>query len=171
MGSEVLAPISKAGVGTGSYLVYDAAYRKIASGRAGHGLAGDLHEFQLTPRGTAFLSIYRNRVADLLRIATGGSGVLPQGELHPDLVNRLASEAAKSAGHVLQMCIRALDYCPPVDITFGDYLRAMVTADRDFGSDESMFHSVALVEAFRRRGIYPREVRTLSVDEPEPPAR
>ena len=51
--------ISKAGVGTGSYLVYDAAYRKIASVKAGHGLAGDLHEFQLTPRGTAFLSVYR----------------------------------------------------------------------------------------------------------------
>jgi hypothetical protein len=112
----------------------------------------------------AFLAIYRGRVADLLRIATGGTGRLPEGEIHPDLVNRLANEAARTAERFLQNGIRALDYCPPVDITFGDYLRAMVTADRDFGSDESMFYSVALVEAFRRRGIYPREVRTLSVD-------
>ena len=57
--------ISKAGIGTGSYLVYDAAYRRIASVKAGHGLAGDLHEFQLTPRGTAFLSSYRSVPYDL----------------------------------------------------------------------------------------------------------
>ena len=34
------------------------------------------------------------------------------------------------------MCIRALDYCPPVDITFGDYLRALITADRDLVPDD-----------------------------------
>ena len=112
----------------------------------------------------AFLSVYKARIADLLRIATGGTGRLPEGEIHPDLVNRLAQEAALTADHVLQGCIRALDYCPPVDITFGDYLRAMVTADLDFGADESMRCSVALVEAFRARGIYPRDVRTLSID-------
>ncbi len=27
------------------------------------------------------------------------------------------------------MCIRAIDYCAPVGITFGDYLRAVITAD------------------------------------------
>ena len=112
----------------------------------------------------AFLAIYRNRVADLLRIATGGSGVLPEGELHPDLVNRLASEATKSARHVLLMCIRALDYCPPVDVTFGEYLRALVTADADLVPDDEKNYRIAFVEAFRRRGIYPRDVRTLSVD-------
>jgi hypothetical protein len=48
----------------------------------------------------AFLSIYKSRVADLLRIATSGTGVLPAGQLHPDLVNRLADEAAKSAQHI-----------------------------------------------------------------------
>ncbi len=30
---------------------------------------------------------------------------------------------------MLNTCIRALDYCPPVDITFGDYLRAIITAE------------------------------------------
>ncbi len=44
----------------------------------------------------AFLSIYKSRIADLLRIATGGTGQLPEGQLHPDLVERLAHEAAKS---------------------------------------------------------------------------
>jgi hypothetical protein len=110
----------------------------------------------------AFLSIYKRRVADLLRIATSGTGVLPEGELHPDLVNRLAHEASKTAQHILNICIRALDYCPPVDINFGDYLRALITADADLVPNDDRGYRIALVEAFRRRGIFPRDVRTLS---------
>lgn len=110
----------------------------------------------------AFLSIYKCRIADLLRIASNGSGILTPGELHPDLVHRLADEAAKSARHVLDMCIRALDYCPPVDITFGDYLRAIITADTDLYSEDELGYRIAFIEAFRRRGIYPRDIKTLS---------
>ena len=109
-----------------------------------------------------FLSIYKCRIADLLRIATNGTGVLPDGELHPDLVNRLANEASKTAQQILTMCIRALDYCPPVDITFGDYLRALITADTDLVPDDDLGYRVAMIEAFKRRGIYPRDIRTLS---------
>src|SRR6185503_8284906 len=112
----------------------------------------------------AFITIYKARARDLMRIATGGTGVLPQGELHPDLVNRLSEEAAKSAQHVLNMCIRALDYCPPVDLTFGEYLRAIITADVDLVPDDDKYYRLAFIEAFRRRGIYPRDVRSLSVD-------
>jgi len=112
----------------------------------------------------AYLSIYRSRVEDLFRIASGGSGVLGPGALHPDLVNRLAYEAAKSARHVLNMCIRALDYCPPVEITFGDYLRALVTADADMAPEDERGYRVAFIEAFRMWGIYPRNVRSLSIE-------
>lgn len=112
----------------------------------------------------AFLAIYRRRVADLLRIASSGTGILPEGELHPDLVNRLASEAAKAAQHVLSVCIRALDYCPPVDINFGDYLRAIITADVDLVPDDDLGYRIAFIEGFRRRGIYPRDIRALSVE-------
>jgi hypothetical protein len=66
----------------------------------------------------AFNKIYESRVADLRRIATRGSGILPKGTLHPDLVDRLTREASRAAEHVLEMCIRALDYMPPVEITF-----------------------------------------------------
>jgi hypothetical protein len=110
----------------------------------------------------AFLSIYKSRVADLLRIASNGSGILPQGDLHPDLVNRLAEEASKSAAHVLTMCIRALDYCPPIDITFGDYLRAIITADSDLIKEDTRNYRLAFIDAFRRRGIYPEGIKTLS---------
>lgn len=112
----------------------------------------------------AFLSIYQFRSRDLLRLASGGTGVLQQGELHPDLVDRLAQEAAKAAGHVLNMCIRALDYCPPVDLTFGEYLRALITADIDLMPGDPLRYRVAFIEAFRRRGIYPGGIRALSED-------
>lgn len=110
----------------------------------------------------AFLAIYRTRVADLLRLYTSGTGNLPEGDIHPDLVDRLSAEAARSASHVLGICIRALDYCPPVDLTFGEYLRALITADIDAFPEDNHNYRVAFVEAFRRRGIYPRDVRTLS---------
>jgi hypothetical protein len=112
----------------------------------------------------AFISIYQRRVADLLRIASGGTGVLASGALHPDLVNRLAMEAAKAAQHVLTMCIRALDYAPPVAMTFGDYLRALITADIDIVPDDDRGYRVAFIESFRRRGIYPHDVRNLAIE-------
>jgi hypothetical protein len=71
--------------------------------------------------------------------------VLPTGRVHPDLVGRLAGEAARSAGHVLTMCIRALDYLPPVDVTFFDYLRARITADYDLVRDDRNNYRVAVV--------------------------
>jgi subtilisin family serine protease len=124
----------------------------------------------------AYLRIYEDRVADLKRIATGGTGVLPEGDLHPDLVGRMANEAAKSAGHVLRMCIRAMDYVPPTDITFGEFLRALITADVDLVPDDDRRYRVAFIEAFRKWGIYPRDVRTLSEETlrwtpPEPQRR
>jgi hypothetical protein len=112
----------------------------------------------------AFLAIYRNRTRDLLRIATGGTGILPLGDIHPDLVERLAQEASKTSQHLLLMCIRAIDYCPPVDVTYGDYLRALITADFDLVPEDDRNYRIALIEAFRGWGIYPEDVRTLSVE-------
>ena len=117
----------------------------------------------------AFLKIYQNRTADLLRLSTGGTGVLPAGAIHPDLVQRLAQEAAKAAGHVLNMCIRALDYIPPLDITFYEYLRGIITADLDLVSDDQFNYRIAFIEAFQQRGLYPYHpdptaLDTLSVD-------
>ena len=110
----------------------------------------------------AFLSIYKTRTADLLRLATGGTGVLPEGSISIDLVDRLAREASKVAGHVLNICIRALDYCPPVDLNFGEYLRGLITADTDLVPNDRYGYRTAFIEAFHNRGIYPWDVKNLS---------
>ena len=119
----------------------------------------------------AFLSIYQSSIADLLRIATGGTGTLPPGRLHPDLVSRVTSEAVKTADRFLAMVVRSFDYMPVVDATFGDLVRAIVTADHDlYPADEGRLRAT-LVEALRARGIHP-DVAALSdtaMRWPEPP--
>ncbi len=109
-----------------------------------------------------FFTAYQTAIADLLRIATAGSGVLPEGALHPDLVRRVSLEARTAAQRILTMCIRSFQYLPPVDVTFSDFLRSIVTADRDlYPSDEDGLRA-ALIEGFRRRGIYPSMVASLA---------
>jgi hypothetical protein len=110
----------------------------------------------------AYLDVHQASIADLLRIATGGSGVLPPGRLHPDLVNRVADEAVKHADRLLCMVVRAFDYLPAVDVTFGDVVQAIVTADRALFPDDAGHLRGTLVEAMRRRGIYPSRVSSLA---------
>jgi hypothetical protein len=112
----------------------------------------------------AFFLTYQSRIKDLIRIATGGTGRLPEGDLHPDLVNRIAGEASAASQSMLRMCIRAFDYLPPVDVTFGDYLRALVTADYELSEADVNGQRGAVVEAFRIRGIYPSNVTSLAQD-------
>ncbi len=63
------------------------------------------------------------------------------------------------------MCIRGLDYCPPVDVDFGTYLRAVITADTAVWPQEKYPYRVAFIEAFRQWGIYPDRVRGMSESE------
>lgn len=110
-----------------------------------------------------FVRTFEKRTVDLIRIATGGSGRLPEGEIHPDLVARLTIDCSRTAQAVLAMCVRATDYLPPVDPTFSDYLRAMVTADYELNRDDASGLRAAMIEAFRVRGIRP-ETPFLAVD-------
>ncbi len=50
--------ISVHGFGLGEDTIADTAYQDIAHVRAGNGVEADLHEFQLTPRGTALITAY-----------------------------------------------------------------------------------------------------------------
>jgi Arylsulfotransferase (ASST) len=42
--------------GTGEDVIYDTAYHQLATVKAGNGLSADLHEFELTPQGTALIA-------------------------------------------------------------------------------------------------------------------
>jgi hypothetical protein len=110
----------------------------------------------------AFINVFRRKTQRLVRLATGGSGRLPPGDMPLDLQAALAEKASKLAGQFLTMCIRAVDYCPPVDITFGEYLRAVITADRDLVRDDTWAYREAWIDAFRRYHIFPNQVSDLS---------
>jgi hypothetical protein len=49
---------TNAGVGVGEDVIYDSSYRPVGVVQAGNGLSADLHEFQLTPAGTALITAY-----------------------------------------------------------------------------------------------------------------
>ena len=121
----------------------------------------------------AFLTVFRRKSARLLRLCTGGTGVLPEGDLSPDLVDALAEKATSLAEQFLTICIRAVDYCPPVDLRFGEFLRAVLTADYDLVPSDPWGYREAWIDAFQRRGIYPHGVASLSEDallwRPPPP--
>lgn len=86
------------------------------------------------------------------------------GPLDPTLASLLADEARTLARQFLSIVIRAIDYCPPVDVTFGDYLRALITADVDLVPDDPYGYRDALVDAFAKRRIAPMDVPNLAED-------
>jgi hypothetical protein len=108
----------------------------------------------------AFLTIYGKRTEDLLRIGGVTRGEIKR--LDADLTARLTREAAKTADHVLRMCMRALDYMPPVDVRFGEFLRGIITADTDLVPIDTYNYRVAFAEAFRRRGIMVADCLSMS---------
>ncbi|MDO8310967.1 MAG: hypothetical protein Q7T25_03410, partial [Sideroxyarcus sp.] len=112
----------------------------------------------------AFATVFERKTRRFVQLATGGSGILPPGELSPYLIDILAEQAAQLASHFLSICIRAVDYCPPVDLLFGEYLRAMITADYALVPDDRWAYREAIVDAFRAHGIYPTNVANLSED-------
>lgn len=112
----------------------------------------------------AFATIYELKTRALVKLATGGSGVLPPGDISDGLTDVLTKHACKLASQFLSVCIRAIDYCPPVDITFGEYLRAVITADVDLVPDDDWGYREAWIDAFRRYEIYPADVTNLSED-------
>jgi hypothetical protein len=108
--------------------------------------------------------IYTRKTARYVRLATGGTGNLAMGELPADLQVVLAEEASRLASQFLSICIRAVDYCPPVDLEFGEFLRAVITADRELVPDDPWAYREAWIDAFRGRGILVSGVSNLDED-------
>ncbi|MCA1397951.1 peptidase M4 [Bradyrhizobium sp. BRP56] len=110
----------------------------------------------------AYFTVYTRRTSDLFRIHRAGGGNLDHDDLPTPLAERLATEASRTAEQFFVICARALDYCPPVDITFGDFLRAVLTADLDLHPKDPDGVRDAVMQAFRLRGIIADGVASFS---------
>lgn len=94
----------------------------------------------------AFLDAWVDRLRRL--------GEVSPGELD---LSRVVEDGAEAADTLLTMAIRALDYLPPVDLEFSDYLSALLTADRESRPDDTKYrYRRMLLEGCRRYGIDPR---------------
>lgn len=93
----------------------------------------------------AFIEVWLKRLKDLGRTSPRG--------LSRD---RVVEEGAEVADYLLTMFIRALDYAPPVDLQFCDYLSALLTADREIRPDDSKYNfRRALLDSFERYKMPP----------------
>jgi hypothetical protein len=106
----------------------------------------------------SYLRVFRRKTQKFLTLSGRKAG----DPLSATLVETLASEAAKIARQFLGICIRAIDYCPPVDLELGEYLRAMITADRLLVPQDPCNYRETIIESFADRKIYPRGVSALS---------
>lgn len=71
--------ISVHGFGQGEDVILDSAYAQIAHVRAGNGLQADLHDFQLTPQGTALITAYDPIYCNLSSLGGSADGAVTDG--------------------------------------------------------------------------------------------
>lgn len=76
----------------------------------------------------AFVTVWVNRLKSLGEVE---KGYLDRG--------RVVEEGASVADYLLTMAIRALDYTPPVNLEFCDYLSAVLTSDREINPDDTRY--------------------------------
>ncbi len=119
----------------------------------------DLGAVLLSAMFDAFSTGFERATGTLRRSLIAANGRLP----HEGVV-WLAKEAVKIAKRFLNIAIRAIDYCPPFHCTFGEYLRALLTADRDVNGEEGIPYREIVITSFRRFGITVPDVPTLSED-------
>jgi hypothetical protein len=112
----------------------------------------------------AFFSVYMKRADPMFRIYRSGGMATVSADLPASLAELLATCAAQTAVQFFQLCARSIDYCPPIDITYGDFLRAIITVSRDLDPADNDGVRDALMEAFRLRGIYSESASFYSED-------
>ena len=99
----------------------------------------------------AFLSVWVKRLEALGDI----KGTFDRG--------RVVEEGATIADYLLTMVIRALDYAPPVNLEFCDFLSAVLTSDREINPNDSKYKfRETLLKSFLSYGIKPRSAGTAS---------
>ncbi|MFZ2295765.1 MAG: hypothetical protein WB542_17515 [Polaromonas sp.] len=76
-------------------------------------------------------------------------------------LDMVIDEGVKVADQLLSIVIRALDYCPPVDLDFSDYVAALLTVDREVAPDDTRFnYRDVIVDTFSRYGIVVPDAET-----------
>lgn len=105
----------------------------------------------------AYRRVYDRKTAQLRHVFAPYQGRLPV-----EAIDLLATEASRLAEQFLSIVIRAIDYSPSHHCTFGEYLRAMITADYDLVPDDPWAYRESLVTSFRRFGITVPDVDDLS---------
>jgi hypothetical protein len=89
------------GVGFGSDEIYSSDYRPLATIFAGNGYEADLHEAQITPRGSAFITAYSLVDADLSSVGGRRDGILQDAILQEiDVPTGLVMFEWHAYGHV-----------------------------------------------------------------------
>jgi hypothetical protein len=112
----------------------------------------------------AFVTVVKRKIDRFFRIADLDLKMLGQVPLSEPLIKAIAQEASKVASQFLDVCIRAIDYCPPADMELGEYLRALITADSDVEREDKWGFREALMRSFRRRDIFPDHVPFMAED-------
>ena len=112
----------------------------------------------------AFTTIVRRKTERLYSIAGIDRESTGRVTLNDALVKAIAQEACDVAGQFLNICIRAIDYCPPADMELGEYLRALITADGDLERTDKWGFREALMRSFRRRQVFPDHVLFMTED-------
>jgi hypothetical protein len=83
---------------------------------------------------------------------------------------RVVEEGANIADYLLTMAIRALDYTPPTDLEFCDFLSAMLTADYEIRPDDSKYKfRKTILESFHAYGMEPTSKGSTEKGVWEPP--
>ncbi|APV51005.1 hypothetical protein BWI17_15710 [Betaproteobacteria bacterium GR16-43] len=109
----------------------------------------------------AFFTVYIQRAARHFRIYRSAGG-REREDVSAPLADALCDEATRTAMQFFRSCVRALDYLPPVDVTFGDFLRAVMTSEKDFDPADKDNIRDAWMQAFRRRAILPDDADSFS---------
>lgn len=112
----------------------------------------------------AFATVVRRKTERYFAIANLDQKAFGRIPLSEPLVKALAREASDVASQFLDICIRAIDYCPPADMELGEYLRALITADGDLERTDKWGFREALMRSFRRRRIFPDHVQFMTED-------
>jgi len=93
--------IAKLGVGFGTDEIYSSSYEPIAAVTAGNGYKADLHDLQLTPQGSAFVTAYSLVDADLSSAGGPRQGILLDSVLQQiDISTGLVMFEWHADGHV-----------------------------------------------------------------------